>query len=148
MTHLNPQPIGAGASRAAEASLDPARQEDDPCWNESRVPRTCWSFALSAKSRRRTTRTRWTRRRGDHREWDEIRFVYVLGDDFDGYSVAAGWEDTKLGIGHVSKWKRIAVVTNHDWTRHTVGMFGWMLPGNVKVFPLQEQAAAMEWAAG
>ncbi len=73
---------------------------------------------------------------------DEIRFVYVLGDDFDVYSVAAGWEDTKLGIGHVSKWKRIAVVTNHDWIRHAVGMFGWMVPGDVKVFPLQEQAAA------
>ena len=79
---------------------------------------------------------------------DEVRFVYVLGDDFDGYSVGAGWEDTKLGIGHRSKWKRIAVVSNHDWIRHAVGMFGWMVPGDVKVFPLQEQAAAMEWAAG
>jgi hypothetical protein len=79
---------------------------------------------------------------------DEIRFVYVLGDDFDGYSIAAGWEDTKLGIGHVSKWKRIAVVTNHDSIRHAVGLFGWMVPGDVKVFPLQEQSAAMEWAAG
>ena len=72
----------------------------------------------------------------------------ALGDQFDGYSVAAGWEDTKLGIGHVSKWKRIALVTNHDWIRHTVGMFGWMVPGDVKVFPLQDQSAAMEWAAG
>jgi stage II sporulation SpoAA-like protein len=79
---------------------------------------------------------------------DEVRFVYVLGDDFDGYSAAASWEDTKLGIGHLSKWQRIAVVTNHDSLRHAVGMFGWMVPGHVKVFPLQDQTAAIEWAAG
>jgi hypothetical protein len=78
---------------------------------------------------------------------DAVRFVYVLGDDFDGYSVAAGWEDTKLGIGHLSKWKRIAVVTDHDWLRHAVGMFRWMVPGDVKVFGLAEQADALAWAA-
>jgi SpoIIAA-like len=77
----------------------------------------------------------------------EVRLVYVLGDEFDGYSVAAGWEDTKLGVGHLSKWKRIAVVTSHDWIRHAVGMFRWMVPGDVKVFSPDEQGAAIEWAA-
>jgi SpoIIAA-like len=77
----------------------------------------------------------------------EVRFVYVLGDDFEGYSVAAGWEDTKFGIGHLSKWKRIAVVTDHEWLRHAVGMFRWMVPGDVKVFPMAEQSAAIDWAA-
>ncbi|HEY7439498.1 MAG TPA: STAS/SEC14 domain-containing protein [Acidimicrobiia bacterium] len=77
----------------------------------------------------------------------EVRFVYVLGDDFDGYSVGAGWEDTKLGLHHLSKWKRVAVVTDHDWVRHAVGMFRWMIPGDVKVFPLADQAEALGWAA-
>jgi hypothetical protein len=79
---------------------------------------------------------------------DEVRFVYVLGEDFDGYSAHAVLQDAKLGMSHLSKWKRIAVVTDHDWIQHAVGMFGWMVPGDVKVFPVQEQAAAMEWAAG
>jgi SpoIIAA-like len=80
-------------------------------------------------------------------ETAEIRFVYVIGDEFDGYSAGATWEDTKFGIGHLSKWKRIAVVTNHDWVRHGVRMFGWMVPGEVKTFPLAEERAAIEWAA-
>ena len=79
---------------------------------------------------------------------DEVRLVYVLGDEFDGYSIAAGWEDTKLGVGHLSKWKRIAVVTNHDWIRQGVGMFRWMVPGDVKVFPLADQSEALDWAKG
>lgn len=79
---------------------------------------------------------------------NEVRFVYVLGDDFDGYSLPAVFQDAKLGMGHLSAWKRIAVVTDHEWVGHAVGMFGWMVPGDVRVFAVQDQAAAMEWAAG
>jgi hypothetical protein len=78
----------------------------------------------------------------------EVRFVYVLGDDFDAYTAGAAWEDTKLGLSHASKWKRIGVVTDHDWVQRVVGMFGWMLPGEVKTFPLAEENRAIDWAAG
>ncbi len=79
---------------------------------------------------------------------DEVRFVYVLGDEFDGYSAGATWQDAKLGVGHASKWKRVAIVTDHDWVHHVVGMFGWMIPGDVKTFPLADESAAIAWAAG
>ena len=78
----------------------------------------------------------------------EVRFVYVLGPEFDGVSVGAGWEDAKLGIGHLSKWKRIAVVTDHDWIRRGLSMFGWMVPGEVKTFDAADERAAIDWAAG
>jgi hypothetical protein len=77
-----------------------------------------------------------------------VRLVYVLDDAFDGYSLSAGWEDAKLGIGHSSKWTRCAVVTDHDWIRHLTGMFGWMMPGDLKVFEPAELDAAMTWASG
>ncbi len=77
----------------------------------------------------------------------EVRFVYVLGDEFDAYTAGATWADAKLGIGHASKWKRIAVVTNHDWVSHVVGMFGWMVPGDVKTFAEDEERSAIDWAA-
>lgn len=77
----------------------------------------------------------------------EVRFVYVLGDEFDSYTIGAGWEDTKLGIGHVSKWRRIAIVTDHGWVQHLVAMFGWMVPGEIKIFPVDEEKPAIDWAA-
>ena len=77
----------------------------------------------------------------------EVRFVYVLGDEFEGYSAAAGWEDTKLGFEHRSKWVKCAIVTNHDWIEHGVGMFRWMFPGEMKVFAVSDVAGAIEWAA-
>ena len=80
-------------------------------------------------------------------ERGEVRIVYVLGDEFDGYSVAAGWEDTKLGVEHRSKWIRCAIVTDHEWITHGVGMFRWMFPGELKLFAVSDVAGAIEWAA-
>ncbi len=73
--------------------------------------------------------------------------MYVLGDQFEGYTAGATWEDTKLGFGHLHKWKRCAVVTNHDWVRHLIGVFAWMMSGEIKVFDVTDEAAAIAWAA-
>jgi hypothetical protein len=80
-------------------------------------------------------------------ERGEVRFVYVLGDQFEGFSVGAGLEDAKLGLDAHSKWKRCAIATNHDWVRHALSMFGWMFPGEVKVFDSADVPAAIAWAA-
>ena len=79
-------------------------------------------------------------------ERDEVRLVYVLGEEFDGYAMGAGWEDAKLGVGHLSKWRRLAIVSDRDWVRHGAGMFGWMLPGDVRTFPVEELERALRWA--
>ena len=77
----------------------------------------------------------------------EVRFVYVLGGEFEGYTASAAWENAKLGMGDLHKWKRSAVVTNHDWVRHLIGMFAWMMSGEIKVFDVTDEAAAIAWAA-
>ena len=81
-------------------------------------------------------------------EHGEVRFVYVLGDEFGRYGASAAWEDAKLGLGNLTKWKRVALVTNHDWLRNSMRMFGWMLPGEFRTFGVSEQADAIAWAAG
>jgi len=77
----------------------------------------------------------------------ELRFVYVLGDEYEGYTFGAGWEDAKLGLGHLTKWKRCAVVTNHETLRHYIGAFRWMMPGELRIFDVDELQHAIEWAA-
>ena len=78
-------------------------------------------------------------------EHDKIRFLYVLGAEFTGFSGGAMWEDGKLGLGHVGKWERIAVVAREAWVRHAVNVFGYLIPGEVKVFDLADEADAAEW---
>ena len=78
---------------------------------------------------------------------DRVRILYVLGDDFDGYSLGAMWDDTKVGAEHLRAWERIAVVTDVDWVEHAVKAFGWMIPGKVRVFDDDDLDDAREWVA-
>jgi hypothetical protein len=76
-----------------------------------------------------------------------VRFVIVLSD-FKGMSGGALWQDLKLGVEHLSGWKRIAVVTDIEWITHLTGLFGWMTPGETKTFPLDQRAEAITWVTG
>jgi hypothetical protein len=76
----------------------------------------------------------------------KVRIVLVF-ESFDGVSGGAVGQDLKMGIEHLTGWKRIAVVTDVDWMRHLISLFGWMTPGEVRVFPLVERADAVSWAA-
>ena len=76
---------------------------------------------------------------------DSVKLLYVLGPDFTGFSGGAMWEDGKLGMGHLTKWSKIALVTDHEGMLHAVGAFGYVIPGKVKTFPYAEEAEASAW---
>jgi hypothetical protein len=77
----------------------------------------------------------------------EYRAVIVI-PRFDGMSGAALWQDLKIGVPHLRGWKRIAVVTDIDWITHVTELFGWMTPGEVRVFPIAKRVEAIDWVAG
>jgi SpoIIAA-like len=77
----------------------------------------------------------------------EVRMVLVF-PSFAGMSAGAMWDDTKLGVEHLTHWKRIALVTDVEWMVHLTKLFGWMTPGEMKHFPMSERDAAIAWAAG
>jgi hypothetical protein len=77
----------------------------------------------------------------------EIRFLIVI-PDFKGMSGGALWEDLKVGFQHFRSWKRIALVTDIEWMSYLTMLFGWMTPGEVKVFGLAGRDDAIAWVAG
>ncbi len=80
-------------------------------------------------------------------ERGDVRLLYVL-DKGVKYSPGAMWADTKLGAKNWSDWKRLAVVTDADWIEHAIKAFAWMIPGEVKVFELDEIHDAKAWLVG
>jgi stage II sporulation SpoAA-like protein len=76
----------------------------------------------------------------------EVRFV-ILMPEFHGMAPGALWQDLKVGIEHFRAWKRIALITDIEWMHHMMSIFGWMTPGEVKVFSLQDRDRAIAWAA-
>jgi hypothetical protein len=78
----------------------------------------------------------------------KVRFIYVLGEGFEGWSMGAIWEDARIGLRDPTSWEKIAIVSDSDWVKHTIKALGWMLPGEVRLFNLDELDAAKSWAAG
>lgn len=68
-----------------------------------------------------------------------------LGPDFAGIDAGAVWEDLKIGVEHLRRWERVAVVTDVEWIKRSVQMFGFLMPGRVKVFPSTAGAEARTW---
>jgi hypothetical protein len=64
---------------------------------------------------------------------------------------AALWEgvkaDVELGIAHWGAWRRTAYVTDLTWIATSVHLLSWLIPGEVRVFPLRELDAAKAWVA-
>lgn len=76
---------------------------------------------------------------------DKVRVLYVLGEEFEKYELDAMWEDTKMGMQRLGKWERIAVVTDHKGYRRSIKAFGFLMPGEVKVYPMTELDDAKAW---
>ena len=71
----------------------------------------------------------------------------VIGAGFQGYDMAAAWEDTKLGLAHWNGFERIAVCSDLGWLGTAVRAMALFLPYPVKVFPLAEEVTARDWLA-
>ncbi|MFY9655390.1 MAG: STAS/SEC14 domain-containing protein [Methylocystis sp.] len=78
---------------------------------------------------------------------ERLRLYYEIAPDFSGISTGAMWEDFWVGMQHLRRWKRIAVVTDVHWIEQMVLMFSFLLPGATRVFRAGEVGEARAWLA-
>lgn len=76
---------------------------------------------------------------------ERVRFLYHLGKDVTGFEAAAMWDDTRLGLKHLTGWERMAIVSDIEWIRAAIKIFGLVIPGQVRVFHNNELAEATRW---
>ena len=78
-----------------------------------------------------------------------LNIYFELTDDFHGLDLGALWQDMKaagsVGLKHRSSWQRMALVTDKDWVKHGASAFGWLAPGELRLFESSEQDAARAW---
>jgi hypothetical protein len=78
---------------------------------------------------------------------EKLRVLMQFGPEFTGYTAGAMWEDSKFGFGHLRDFEKVAVVTDTAWLRHAVEMFAPFIPCPMRVFSMNEAAAAKTWVA-
>lgn len=80
---------------------------------------------------------------------ETLNIYFELADDFDGLDGGALWQDMNaagsVGLKHRSSWQRMALVTDKDWVRHGASAFGWLAPGELRLFEPSERMEARAW---
>src|SRR4051812_18268411 len=81
---------------------------------------------------------------------EPIRMLAVI-EDFHGLEPGALLADLKaaarLGSRQHSLASYFAVVTDSDWVGRGISLFGWLLPGETRVFTSARRADAETWVA-
>jgi SpoIIAA-like len=80
---------------------------------------------------------------------EKLNIYFELADDFEGLDFGALLQDVKaagsIGLKHRSSWERMALVTDKDWVRHGASAFGWLAPGELRLFEPSERDEAHAW---
>jgi SpoIIAA-like len=81
-----------------------------------------------------------------------IRMVYQVGPGFERFEAGALLEDTRtgwnLGVLHPKAWQRLAFVTDVSWMSQAAHAFAWMMPGEIKIYELEQLDEAKAWVSG
>lgn len=76
---------------------------------------------------------------------EQVRFLFQFAPDFAGFTPAALWEDTKVGLRYSRCFERFAVVSDAGWIRVAAKAVGVVLPAPVRAFANAEFAEAVAW---
>ena len=79
--------------------------------------------------------------------YDKIRALYNFGPDYEKFDRGAGWDDAKVGMKHLTDFEKIAVVSDQKWVRRSMKAFGWMMPGEVKLYDGDQLDEAKAWVS-
>ncbi|MGB0092659.1 MAG: STAS/SEC14 domain-containing protein [Solirubrobacteraceae bacterium] len=81
----------------------------------------------------------------------EVRLMLVAAEGFDTMTAGARIEDAKtnlsLGLGHLSAWKRSAIVSDSEWVRNAFTLLGWLTPVEIRVWRSDEESQAKAWVS-
>jgi hypothetical protein len=80
-------------------------------------------------------------------QYDKLRFLYILGEDYDSFEGEALWDDAKVGLKELTHFEKIGLVSDKTWVRRSIKVFGFLIPGEVRYFSNDQLAEAKAWIA-
>lgn len=80
-------------------------------------------------------------------QYDEIYYLLVLETPVENFTAGAWWKDLVAGIKHLTKWKKMAIVTDQKAVEKFTDLFSYVAPGEAKGFELAELDEAIRWVS-
>ncbi|HET6227173.1 MAG TPA: STAS/SEC14 domain-containing protein [Bacteroidia bacterium] len=78
----------------------------------------------------------------------KLNYLLVLNTDIKNFTVGAWLKDAVLGVKHLFKWNRAAIVSDVEGIRKFTNGFSLLMPGEFKGFEHKDQQQAIDWVTG
>jgi len=75
----------------------------------------------------------------------KIRFLCYMDSNFEGWEMAAAWDDLTFWLNHRNDFSKLAVVGGTKWVEVGTKLSARIMGGQVEVFPVEELQRAWEW---
>jgi hypothetical protein len=75
----------------------------------------------------------------------KLKLYYQIAPDLKGFDIGATWDDFAAEVEQITRWDRVAVVTDVGWVEGATRLFGLILPATTRLFRSSETAAARTW---
>jgi len=82
------------------------------------------------------------------KEYDELNFLMLIDTGVKSFSGGAWLQSILLGFKELTKWKRVAILTDKDALNWFTDVFSYLVPGEYKGFYPEQLPTAIEWIAG
>lgn len=79
---------------------------------------------------------------------DVLNYLLVLDTSVSNFTAGAWFKDAIMGIKHLTKWNRAAIVSDVKAVKTFTDIFSVIMPGEFKVFEHANQQEAIVWVSG
>lgn len=76
-----------------------------------------------------------------------LNYLLVLDTSIKNFTAGAWFKDAVMGLKHLTKWNRAAIVTDVEGIRHFTAIFSVLMPGEFKGFEHNDLQAAIDWVS-
>ena len=77
----------------------------------------------------------------------QINYLVDMKTDFKNITAGVWFDDLKLALKHLSKWHKIAIITDEKIIDNLTEIFSFVFPGESKTFKHSEYDAAVAWVS-
>lgn len=77
----------------------------------------------------------------------KLNYLLVLDTSINNFTAGAWFKDAIMGIKHLTKWNRAAIVTDVEGIRTFTSVFSVLMPGEFRSFEHTDLQAAIDWAS-
>lgn len=76
-----------------------------------------------------------------------LNYIMVIDTPLHNFTIGAWWKDALLGLKELTKWHRVAILTDSEGINHFTTIISLVLPGEYKGFKTNQLTEAIDWVS-